>query len=82
MATLQDKDKLRDAVAELLPDANVFWRSKGDPLDLGECELVAVSKSDPMKRATLCYKAGVGNWPIATLADDFVSHLGPVLKQS
>lgn len=82
MATLDDKDKLRDAVAERLPDADVFWQSKGDALDLGDCELVAVSKFDPTKCVALCYKAGVGDWPIATLADDFVSHLGPELKQS
>jgi hypothetical protein len=82
MSTLEDKDRLRDVVAKLLPDADVFWQSKGDPLDLEDCELVAVSKFDPMKRVALCYKAGIGDWPTATLADDFVRHLGPALKES
>ena len=73
--------KLAETLQSKLPNAKVFWTQPPDPfIHQKACTLVAVSLTDPNKRVEMVYKDGLGDHSIATLADDFVEHLGPELS--
>ena len=71
---------LRKLVQSSLPHAQVFWDPPPDDSVANKtCELIAVNRNNPEKRGSIIYLNGFPTHPIKieTLADEFVTYVGP-----